>query len=74
MIPYISSSITKYHVRVVAIIQDSRPFDIKGQRILKPEMVGCGVLPSARRVPVKSMDCDDTGGKEISLRACISCG
>ena len=61
VIPYISSGVTKHHVRIIAITQDSCPFDIKRQRVLQPVMVACQcrVLPSARRVSVKSMDCDD---------------
>ena len=59
MIPYVGSSVTKDHVRVVTIIQNSCAFDVKGQRILKPEVVIFGMLPSVGRVSIQSMDCDD---------------
>lgn len=41
--------------------KDSCPLNIKGQKVPKPEIVGCGMLPCVGRVPIKSMDCDDTG-------------
>lgn len=59
VIPHISGSVTKYCVRIIAVIQDSCTFNIKRQRVLEPKMV-VWVLPSVRRVPVESMERDDT--------------
>ena len=58
MIPYISGSITKYYVRIIAVIQDSCTFDIERQRF-EPEMA-VRVRPSVLRVPIEAMDRDNT--------------
>lgn len=59
VIPYVGSGVPKYHIRVIAIVQDSCTFDIKRQRVLKPEMVVCWVLPGVCRVSIKSVDRDN---------------
>ena len=52
MIPYVGSSVTKYRVGIVTVVQDSGPFDIKRQKVPKPELVGCGRLPCFGRVSI----------------------
>ena len=41
VIPHISRSVTKDHVRVIAISHDPCPFDIKRQKVPKPEFFAC---------------------------------